>query len=126
MLSANGVLYPFTIFFTKLSILLLYIRIFSTSRRYKTYIYISAVTMGLFYASMIGIGIGSILECHGLSSTAKQFCKNYSGPVVLLNGIFNVVTDFWVLALPFPFIIKLQIRFSQKVGLALTFGAGVV
>lgn len=80
--------------------------------------------MALFYTAMIGVAIASIVTCNGMAGTTSQFCKNYSGPVIMLNAVFNVVSDFWVLLMPFPQLSKLQLRPRQKIGLTIVFAAG--
>lgn len=124
-MSANGVTYPITIFFAKLSILLLYIRIFSINRTLRNVIYATATVMALFYLLMVGFGIGSIIKCTGVASAGTKFCKTISGPIVLVNGSFGVVSDFVVLSLPFPLLAKLQLRPRKKIGLGAVFAAGL-
>ncbi|KUI69912.1 hypothetical protein VM1G_05212 [Cytospora mali] len=125
LLSGNGITYPVTIFFAKLSILLLYIRIFSVNSILRMTIYTVVVILALFYSAMIGLGIGSIITCTGVQAETTAFCQTYSGPIVLVNGSFNAVTDFLILALPFPLLSKLQLRFKHKVGLGAVFAAGL-
>lgn len=88
-------------------------------------IYIGMVVMGLFYTAVIGIAIGSLVECHGLNALTVQFCRNYSKPVVMLNSVFNVVTDFYVLLLPYPLILKLHLTMRRKIGVLAIFSGGL-
>ncbi|KAI1753163.1 hypothetical protein F4782DRAFT_100348 [Xylaria castorea] len=104
LLSVNGLAYQITIFFTKLSILLLYLRIFSVHDTFALITIISIVIITLFYISL--------------------FCINYNGPVLLLNASFNVITDLWLLVLPFPLLVKLRLQRRQKLGLIAVFAAG--
>lgn len=83
------------------------------------------VVMGLFYTAVIGIAIGSLVECHGLNALTVQFCRNYSKPVVMLNSVFNVVTDFYVLLLPYPLILKLHLTMRRKIGVLAIFSGGL-
>lgn len=125
LLSANGITYPFTIFCAKLSILLLYIRIFGVNETMRIVSYTGIALMGAFYSAMIGVAIGSLVKCGGLNALTVQFCRNYSGPVVMLNSVFNVVSDFFVLLIPFPFILKLQLTLARKIGLLAVFSGGL-
>lgn len=43
----------------------------------------------------------------------------------MLNAVFNVVSDFWILIMPFPQLLKLQLRVRQKIGLIIVFAAGL-
>lgn len=92
---------------------------------FKRIIHFGMVILALFYTAMIGVAISSIVECNGIAASTLQFCKNYSGPVVMLNAVFNVVSDFWILILPYPQLLKLQLRFRQKIGLTIVFAAGL-
>ncbi|KAI0016368.1 hypothetical protein F4780DRAFT_783336 [Xylariomycetidae sp. FL0641] len=79
----------------------------------------------LFYLAMMAIAAGSIVICDGLDTNSIQFCRNYSGPIVLLNAAFNAVTDFWILIVPIPPVLRLNLRLKQKLGLLAVFTAGL-
>lgn len=123
-MSAGGIVFPVTIF-AKVSILLLYLRIFSISRPLRISVHIGILVMALFYTAMVGVSISTVIRCVGLAAQTLQFCNTASGPIQLLNSVFNVVTDFWILILPMPHIIKLQLPISRKIGLAAVFAAGL-
>ncbi|KAI8629733.1 hypothetical protein F5Y19DRAFT_431656 [Xylariaceae sp. FL1651] len=89
-------------------------------------VHTTIVILTLFYISLAGVAVGSLVACNSLTSLlTSQFCHNYDGPVVLLNASFNVATDFWILLLPLPLVAKLQLRLQQKVGLFIVFAAGL-
>ena len=88
-------------------------------------IYAAIAVMTAFYTAMIGIAIGSLMECDGLKALTVQFCKNYGGPVVMLNSAFNVVSDFFILILPYPLLMKLHLTLGRKIGLLAVFSAGL-
>ncbi|KAI0532414.1 hypothetical protein GGR58DRAFT_490286 [Xylaria digitata] len=124
-ISLNGVSYQVTIFLTKLSILLLYLRLFNVNRRFALVVTISIFVISLFYIPMLGVGIGFFATCDKLMQFAKlHFCRDYTGPVLLLNASFNVITGFWLLLLPFPVVAKLQLPLRKKLGLTAVFAAG--
>ncbi|KAI0810444.1 hypothetical protein GGR55DRAFT_140139 [Xylaria sp. FL0064] len=125
-LSVNGITYQITIFFTKLSILLLYLRIFGVNRLFARFVIISIAIITVFYTPLVGIGIGYLASCNDLTMLVEShFCRDYNGPVLLLNASFNVVTDLWLLLLPYPVLMKLQLQTRQKLGLIAIFAAGV-
>lgn len=125
-MSSNGIIFPFSIFFAKASILLLYRRIFSVSKWLRTSVYIGLPFMALFYTAMICTGIASVVQCVGIAAGSLQFCDDIGGPVQLVHSAFNVATDFWILALPMPLVLKLQLPRARKVGLFAVFSAGLV
>jgi hypothetical protein len=81
--------------------------------------------MALFYLAMMGFGIGSIIKCTGIADEGTKFCKTISGPVVLINGSFGVVSDFVIFCLPFPLLAKVQLRPRKKISLGVVFSAGL-
>jgi hypothetical protein len=125
LFSANGVVYPLTILFAKLSILLLFIRIFSVNQGMRITIFVGMAILTLFYVAMACIAIASMKICNGLDADSITFCRHYSGPIVLLNASFNVATDFWILLMPIPLILKLNLRLKQKLGIVAVFLAGL-
>jgi hypothetical protein len=88
-------------------------------------IYVGIIILTIFYMAMTGVAIGSILVCNGLDANSIQFCRNYSGPVVLLNASFNTATDFWILFIPVPLVLKLNLPVKRKLGILGIFGAGL-
>lgn len=124
-MSSAEITYPLATLFAKLSILLLYLRIFTTSRCLRISVYIGAVVLTLFYIAMIGTGIAVMSTCAGLASASIDICDKISNDIQLLNSAFNVVTDCWILILPMPFIMKLQMPLNRKVGLAGVFAIGL-
>lgn len=72
--------------------------------------------------------IVSIAQCLPIQfgwdpSIPGGFCINY-GLLVLVAGIINVVTDFVILGLPIPMILRLWISKRKKRLLLFTFAAG--
>lgn len=106
--------------------MLLYLRIFDIDRGLRLPIYLGIVFQALFYSAMIGVAIGSIAECNGPSEFNNQYCKNYAKPVVVLHAAVNVATDIYILLLPIPRVLKLQLGRRHRLGLLLVFATGVV
>ena len=106
--------------------MLLYLRIFNVNRALRLSIYFGILFQALFYSAMIGVAIGSIVECSSSTEVTKQFCVNYSRSVVVLNAVVNVITDIYVLLLPIPRILKLQLSNKHRVGLLLVFTTGTL
>ncbi|KAI3316505.1 hypothetical protein HD806DRAFT_517368 [Xylariaceae sp. AK1471] len=125
--SVNGIPYQVTICFAKVSILLLYLRIFGVNRILRLSVYTSIIILILFYTSVTGIAIGYLVKCTNAESLLSEslfICTSYQ-PWILSNASFNVVTDFWILLLPFPLVSKLQLCLRQKLGFAAVFAAGL-
>lgn len=112
--------------FAKLSVVLTYFRIFGINRRLRVVIYVTAVIMIIFYSIVVGIGIGGILKCSDLANVGHGFCDIVTGHLPIAGAAFNVITDIWILSLPFPLLAKLQMRFKDKIGLIAVFAAGIL
>lgn len=50
-------------------------------------------------------------------------CVNY-GALVLVAGIFNIITDFVILTMPIPLVLKLNLSTQKKWMVILTFAVG--
>ncbi|PHH74156.1 hypothetical protein CDD82_5082 [Ophiocordyceps australis] len=121
---ANGINYPFTILFAKLSILLFYLRIFRINNILRALIYITIFVLTGFYLAIFVLGIVAVAKC-GLSFAADPVCHAIQGPLIFINGGFNVATDFYILILPFPLLSALNLRLGQKLGVAAVFACGL-
>lgn len=115
-----------TIFFAKLSLLLLYLRLFSLNRIIKYAIYFGIMANLVFYATNAVIFGVLCLPRHGqtwleLTLTAKCW------RTILLDyvqGIFGVVSDFYIFIIPIPPVIKLKLPLRKKVGVLAIFATG--
>ncbi|KAK0636281.1 hypothetical protein B0T17DRAFT_74978 [Bombardia bombarda] len=117
--------YVFGMVCIKLSILLLYHRIFPGRNFRNALLVLAAVifswTMAAFFAS--------IFSCYPVRSswdpTVEGYCIDY-GMVTLVIGIFNILIDFTMLAYPMPVLWKLQMATRRKILLSMAFVAGSV
>lgn len=126
VMSSTAIIFPFTVFFAKVSILLIYLRLFKIDRPLRVGIHVGLILMALFHTAIIGVGIGTVIKCVGVSASTSTFCNAASGSTQLAQSAFNVVTDFLILILPMPLVMKLQLPRTRKIGLFFVFGAGVL
>lgn len=62
------------------------------------------------------------MTCAGPDArTAVALCGDMCDEVQLLNSAFNVAADCWLLALPMPHVLGLQMPRGRKVGLVAVF-----
>ncbi|KAL8923950.1 MAG: hypothetical protein Q9172_002914 [Xanthocarpia lactea] len=107
-------------FFTKLSLLLLYYRIFAPDRTTKYLVYI-----GIFYCFVLYtcfLLLAFLLCEYEIASP----CKHQWNLFVLLTSGLNVVGDFYLLLIPLTAVAKLQIPFRQKLGVFAIFLTGLL
>ncbi|KAK4172100.1 hypothetical protein QBC36DRAFT_81315 [Triangularia setosa] len=110
---------------TKVSLLLLYVRIFSHVRAFRL------TAMGLIYfiiLYMISSTIVGICQCIPVASAwdldIRGKCLNLY-IIWNMNGVVSLATDVIILILPFPLVFGLHIPMSQKLALMPVFGLGV-
>lgn len=107
----------------KISILLLYLRIFATGRFQKI------TWCCIAFVAMVGISnaLVAIFACRPIrgfyDKSVKAFCID-SVSFYWANATLNVVTDAIVLLLPMPVIWRLQMPLRRKIGLSLLFILG--
>ncbi|KAI0966398.1 hypothetical protein F4678DRAFT_484239 [Xylaria arbuscula] len=125
LFASQGVTYPVTIFFTKLCILIFYMRVFGINRTLKWTATVMTTILALFYTAMIAIAIASLPLCVTVSDGQRPFCKYVSGPNVLVGGSFNGATDIALLLIPFPLLMKLKMGLRRKIRFSAVFIVGI-
>lgn len=110
--------------FLKFSILQLYGSIF-VLKRFHMCLWAVATFVAGWMISATGVSIG---QCTPIASGWDHtipggYCVNY-GLLVLVSGVFNVVTDLVILAMPIPLVLRLQISKQKKYLLIFTFAIG--
>ncbi|KAL2822595.1 hypothetical protein BJX63DRAFT_377090 [Aspergillus granulosus] len=94
-------------------------------RREKTAALIGIVADAVLYAACIGVAIGSLVRCARLERINDAYCRYNSGAQLILTSMIDVVTDFYILILPVPRLLKLQVNRKQKIGSCMTFASGL-
>lgn len=122
MLKAVNFLYGPMMISTKLSILLLYFRLFNPNKSVKSWIYVGTVT------TLLNHVVGTILAitlC--LPSDAMGFakCSNKLNVLDIVISVINIVSDFYILILPLFVISRLQMKRQRKLGIGAVFATGL-
>ena len=120
----SQIVYGPTIFFAKLTLLLLYFRLFSCSRWTAAAIYFGITATGVFYtATTVAYGIQCRPGQKGLVASERCALKS---DVTYAQGAFGVVSDIYIFILPIPVIWGLQLSVSKKLGVAAIFLTGLM
>jgi uncharacterized membrane protein len=125
-LNANSTTYGIAIMCTKISILLLYQRVFFPQPWSRSGILLKAF-MALLAGFYISTTIAKIWQClpreHIWDKSIPGTCINIS---VLFNisGIFNTVTDFIILLIPVKVVWSLNMKRKRKLGVLAVFTVG--
>lgn len=116
------------IFLTKLSIFLLYLRVFAPSPKCNQWWFIQ-ILMGLNFFFYLADTIVKIFECTPRAriwdKTVPGRCIDADIPV-LVTSIVNVVSDIMMLLMPIRCVWRLQIALRTKVGITTIFAAGIL
>lgn len=114
--------------FAKLSILLLYMKLFVPNRRGGVFwanqvlIYVNA----LFY---VGAVVALICQCIPRAKISHPRLPGRCTNVYLsfmISGVFNVLSDFFILIFPLWAIWHLQMPLKRKFGVSIVFATGVL
>ena len=120
------ILYSLAVAFPKLSILALYLRIFTEKRhRISTWV-LGAIISG----TAVAVSLTAIFQC---SPVPHAWDRSVTGGNCIKVASFyvycsvpNLITDVAILVLPLPMIYKLHTSQSQKVGLSIVFLLGTM
>ena len=122
-------IYGPTIFCAKLSLFLLYLRMFSPSRPTKYLIYLGITSNALLYFS-ITAAIGALcIPRQGKSwmeATVSPGCINNATMTGLIMAVFNVISDSYLFLIPFAVVWQLQIPKKKKLGIYAIFAIGLL
>ena len=125
-MAIQGIIGSLALFFAKLSLFLLFLRLFSPDRKLKCLVYLGILFSGaLSLTSVVVSGalcsprpgqpwndLRVILRC----STERYFA--------VIQGVLNMLLDFYILYLPIPVLWKLQLPVRKRVGVIAVFMTG--
>lgn len=120
------VLWPCTIFFIKMSILFLYLRVFPL-RTFRAIVYIS---MGVLTISFLILLPMAIWQCRPIRAIWDQninnpHCLSISN-IAYANAAVNIATEIMIFVLPLLALRKLHVPRKKKIALFCIFGVGVM
>lgn len=126
--NASQILYGPLIFMTKLSILLLCLRVFIPSWKSKTFFFAHL----LLWTNLFFYLISTFLKIFECTPRSKVWMPKKAGhcvdidSLILVAAIINVVSDFTILILPIASVWNLQLGIKQKLGVSTVFAAGIL
>ncbi|RMZ30021.1 hypothetical protein D0859_05884 [Hortaea werneckii] len=115
---------------TKISILLLYLRIFPST--VSTWFRITIwIVIGLCSAYCLAMWFSILFECDPIGYNWTRWDGEHEGncinarALIYSSSTINIVLDLMVFFLPFPKLMKLEVSGRKKVGICLTFVLGL-
>ena len=124
MFKSISLVYGPIIFLVKLSLLLLYYRLFSCNKTMRFLIYFGIAFQALFYIASIGFYSAAEATCTQSSKAQAAFYLR-EWVFTVVSGIVNVITDFYVLILPIAMVWSLQLTTRRKIGVIAIFSTGL-
>lgn len=110
----------------KLCILLGYLRVFKTDRGTNWGIWIGLATCSIFYIVTFFI---DLFRCKPVEAAwnpaVNGTCLSYAA-FPWATGVFNVVSDFYILLLPLPIIFQMHMPLARRLRIASIFGLGTL
>ncbi|KAL8970288.1 MAG: hypothetical protein Q9197_003885 [Variospora fuerteventurae] len=107
-------------FFTKLSLLLLYHRIFAPDRLTKYLVYLGVFYCFVLYTSFLLL---TFLLCQ---TPLQAACKHRVNLFILISSGLNVFADIYLLIIPIAAVAKLHMPLRQKLGVSAVFLTGML
>lgn len=114
------ILYPVVAIFVKATFLVFYMRIFSPVQRTVYLLWTGICTIVLFYVLTIVLYIYFTLPIG--SEKHQPALLNTS----VAQGVFSVITDFYILAVPIGSTLELHLSNRRKIGLCAVFATGLL
>lgn len=125
-IDSSSLVYPVMIWLIKISILLLYLRIFHIEKKLRLLIQGSIVGLTLVYTAYVTVQVIQLTQCASIAALVTYpVCQNVYD-IALAQGIANVISDFWVLFLPMRALLKLQMNGKRRIGIVALFGTGLI
>jgi hypothetical protein len=119
--------YSLSLAFSKISILLLYLRL-SPVRWFRVLVWLLlcvVVTYALVYNIISVFGCRPIAATWDLKLLASAKCMDQLTKYMALS-ILNIIIDVFELLLPIPVVLPLQMPLKQKLSICLVFATGVL
>lgn len=121
--------YQPVMFFVKLSLFILYLHLFGVKHRIRILIYAGIGSIFMVYTGiLIGYGVFCIPRS-GMSwseAIKDPRCHVHTPSIQYIVGIFGVLSDFYILGLPIPVILRLQVPRKERIGLFALFMTGLL
>jgi hypothetical protein len=117
--------FKISVHLTKISLIMLYMGIFGTVQWYRN---LSLVLIGILSLYVVVAFITGLFQCNPIP---KSWTMDLEGKCItniyffIFNAAFGLGTDIVVLLLPFPILLGLKLRVSQKLALLPVFGLGI-
>ena len=125
-------LYPLAAFFIKLSLFLLYLRLFKPNRYTRWLIYGGIIICGLSYSACIVGNCVIVMPTPGqpndnMAWILREIKFGYKlWTISVIQSAFGLLSDIYLLAIPLQMIFQLQLSVGRKIGVSSVFMIGIL
>lgn len=126
---ADICVYEITTLVTKVSLLLLYLRIFKVAREAAIMVWTGIVFITMFYLASFAAQAAMCFPRgseNWFDATLAPRCGMPQVRLAAVQGVVGILTDFYALAIPFVLVTRLQMTNSKKAGVAAIFLTGLM
>lgn len=123
---ATTAIYGPVIFFVKLALFLLFLHLFGCLRWMRYLVWFGITITGCFYISGTAVVFGLCAPRDGktwLGMSMTPQCRNLED-YGIAQGTMNLVSDFYLLIIPIPAVMSLQLPQKKKLGVIAVFMTG--
>ncbi|PSN62192.1 hypothetical protein BS50DRAFT_638754 [Corynespora cassiicola Philippines] len=123
----NDEVYIITLLSIKISILIMYRRLFGiykTSKRLINFGFVANIIVTFPY---MGVAIARTIRCNGINALYIDLCLSRSvSTTVIVFAVFNTLLDFYVLLIPIDRVYQMKVAKKTKLGVIAIFMIGLV
>ena len=125
-------LYAVVAFFVKLSLFLLYLRLFKPNRCTRWLVYGGIITCGLFYSASIVGNCVIVMPTPGqpddeMAWLLRAFQSGHRLLVIsIIQSVFSTLSDIYLLIVPVQMIFQLHFSLGRKIGVSSVFMMGIL
>ncbi|KXX74197.1 Inducible T-cell costimulator, partial [Madurella mycetomatis] len=124
------IMYVVSAMWVKVTLLVLYLRIFRPSLRANIMIWLGIGICVLFYVICV---VTALVNCLPINKslpindpTGSSACGQPQLNLALTQSVFSVITDFYVLTIPMSLVLGLHLPFGRKIGVSALFLTGLL
>ena len=110
----------------KLTFLFFFIRVFNSDKKMRYMVYFGIFSCTIFYIAMF---FRSLFLCSPMEKAWDPFIAGDCLPIEITpytTGIFNTLSDIYILALPMPLIWHLNMAVNRRLRLMAVFSLGIL
>ena len=125
---AQNTISAFAFFVSRLPVLMLYLRIFGSNKKFRYAVYFGILAVFAVYLAYVPLLAYFCTPAIGKPwSSLEVFSKcRRLEPFAIVSGSCNIFLDIYILLLPMPMIWRLQMPLQKKIGILAVFTTGAL